>query len=104
MLDSATLETVKVGKSGNHELLNCDDHQNILKKNNRDIAEVRPDIAHQVRPASFVFFGSERNVDIDVKQSIHPSCAAVLADAHGQPPEQGWAFAGVHAHAKERLD
>lgn len=48
VLDSATLETVKVGKSGNHELLNCDDHQGILKKNNRDIAEVRPDIAHQV--------------------------------------------------------
>ena len=48
VLDSATLETVKVGKSGNHELLNCDDHQGILRKNNRDIAEVRPDIAHQV--------------------------------------------------------
>lgn len=46
VLDSASLETVKVG----HEfgLLNCDDHVSIMKKSGRDPAEARPDITHQV--------------------------------------------------------
>lgn len=35
----------QVGNS--FELLNCDDHINILKKNNRDPGTCRPDIAHQ---------------------------------------------------------
>lgn len=47
ILDGATLETTKVGKKGTYELLNCDDHQNILAKHKRDVAELRPDIAHQ---------------------------------------------------------
>eukprot|EP00999_Lentomonas_sp_LEN2_P000013 NODE_1011_length_1063_cov_94.505342_g967_i0.p1 GENE.NODE_1011_length_1063_cov_94.505342_g967_i0~~NODE_1011_length_1063_cov_94.505342_g967_i0.p1 ORF type:complete len:229 (+),score=22.26 NODE_1011_length_1063_cov_94.505342_g967_i0:181-867(+) len=47
ILEGATLETTKVGKQGAHELLNCDDHQNILRKHKRDIAEMRPDITHQ---------------------------------------------------------
>lgn len=29
------------------ELLNCDDHANILKNNNRDVGSCRPDIVHQ---------------------------------------------------------
>jgi rRNA pseudouridine-1189 N-methylase Emg1 (Nep1/Mra1 family) len=29
-------------------LLNCDDHQGILAKTGRDIADARPDITHQV--------------------------------------------------------
>jgi len=36
---------LQVGNS--FELLNCDDHTNILKKNNRDPGTCRPDIAHQ---------------------------------------------------------
>jgi hypothetical protein len=48
ILQKATLETTKVGKAGAYELLNCDDHQGILRKNNRDIADCRPDITHQV--------------------------------------------------------
>lgn len=31
-----------------YALLNCDDHQRVLAKMNRDIAEARPDITHQV--------------------------------------------------------
>lgn len=46
VLERASLETVKAGKS--YELLNCDDHAHILKKHKRDPAEVRPDITHQV--------------------------------------------------------
>ncbi|XP_029047599.2 ribosomal RNA small subunit methyltransferase NEP1 isoform X1 [Osmia bicornis bicornis] len=45
ILEKAQLESVKVGNS--FELLNCDDHVSILKKNNRDSGSCRPDIAHQ---------------------------------------------------------
>ncbi|KAG4300743.1 hypothetical protein PCANB_002817 [Pneumocystis canis] len=49
VLEKASLETCKIGtfKEGKYQLLNCDDHQNILKKMNRDISEARPDICHQ---------------------------------------------------------
>ncbi|KAJ2454514.1 18S rRNA pseudouridine methyltransferase [Coemansia sp. RSA 2336] len=49
ILESASLETYKVGKNkqAKYQLLNCDDHQGILKKMGRDIAESRPDITHQ---------------------------------------------------------
>ena len=53
VLEFATLEIVKVGKStesakdSKYHLLNCDDHQSILKKAKRDISEYRPDITHQ---------------------------------------------------------
>jgi len=45
ILEHASLETVKTGK--HFELLNCDDHKGILKKNGRDIGSARPDITHQ---------------------------------------------------------
>ncbi|XP_022905203.2 ribosomal RNA small subunit methyltransferase NEP1 [Onthophagus taurus] len=45
ILEQAQLESAKVGNS--FELLNCDDHANILKKNNRDVGSCRPDITHQ---------------------------------------------------------
>jgi rRNA small subunit pseudouridine methyltransferase Nep1 len=51
VLENATLETVKAGnkKDASYHLLNCDDHHGILKKSGRDVAEMRPDITHQVR-------------------------------------------------------
>eukprot|EP00122_Pirum_gemmata_P011639 Pgem_evm1s10783 len=45
ILDRACLETGKVGKD--FQLLNCDDHQNILRKNGKEISMARPDITHQ---------------------------------------------------------
>jgi len=45
VLENASLETVKVGKK--FELLNTDDHVHILKKQQRDTTEPRPDILHQ---------------------------------------------------------
>ncbi|XP_061061628.1 ribosomal RNA small subunit methyltransferase NEP1 [Eubalaena glacialis] len=45
VLEGASLETVKVGKT--YELLSCDKHKSMLLKNGRDPGEVRPDIAHQ---------------------------------------------------------
>ena len=57
ILEQACLEAYKVsstGKSRNgregeakYTLLNCDDHQGILAKTGRDIADARPDITHQ---------------------------------------------------------
>ncbi|KAJ2046506.1 18S rRNA pseudouridine methyltransferase, partial [Coemansia sp. S2] len=49
ILESASLETYKVGKSkdARYQLLNCDDHQGILARMGKDIAESRPDITHQ---------------------------------------------------------
>ena len=46
ILEQACLETGKVGKD--HVLLNCDDHQSFLRKHNRDPADSRPDILHQM--------------------------------------------------------
>ena len=46
ILEGACLETGKVGKD--HVLLNCDDHQGFLRKHNREPAESRPDILHQM--------------------------------------------------------
>jgi rRNA small subunit pseudouridine methyltransferase Nep1 len=40
VLSGAQLETVKVGNT--FELLNCDDHLHILRKNNRDPGSCRP--------------------------------------------------------------
>lgn len=45
VLEGAQLETVKVGTA--FELLNCDDHASIMRKNQRDPGSCRPDITHQ---------------------------------------------------------
>ncbi|KAJ2159314.1 18S rRNA pseudouridine methyltransferase [Coemansia sp. RSA 552] len=49
VLESASLETYRVGrtKDAKYQLLNCDDHQGILAKMGKEIAESRPDITHQ---------------------------------------------------------
>jgi rRNA small subunit pseudouridine methyltransferase Nep1 len=46
VLEDACLETVKAGKA--FQLLNCDDHISILRKNSRNLNDARPDITHQV--------------------------------------------------------
>ncbi|XP_021282196.1 ribosomal RNA small subunit methyltransferase NEP1 [Herrania umbratica] len=45
VLEKASLEVAKVGKS--FQLLNSDDHANFLRKNKKNPAYCRPDIAHQ---------------------------------------------------------
>jgi len=45
LLENANLELVKNGKK--IELLNSDNHSNILKKHKREIGTARPDICHQ---------------------------------------------------------
>ena len=73
ILEQACLEVYKVSGSGSksvqghrgvrgkgkdsgeakYTLLNCDDHQGILAKMGRDIADARPDITHQVNSLCF---------------------------------------------------
>ena len=63
ILERACLEAYRIsssrkgGKNGEgdvkYALLNCDDHQGILAKAGRDIADARPDITHQVCPTDF---------------------------------------------------
>ncbi|OZJ05972.1 Ribosomal RNA small subunit methyltransferase mra1 [Bifiguratus adelaidae] len=49
VLENACLETYKVSKlkEAKYQLLNCDDHQGLLKKLGKDITDARPDITHQ---------------------------------------------------------
>lgn len=50
VLTQASLETHKMSTSNGtdkYALLNCDDHQGLLRKMGRDISEARPDITHQ---------------------------------------------------------
>lgn len=64
ILERACLEAYRIssskkgGKNGDdvkYALLNCDDHQGILARTGRDIADARPDITHQVRPTGFCY-------------------------------------------------
>jgi len=79
LLENAYLESVKTGKD--YELLNCDDHQSLIKKAKRDIAHVRPDITHQclltlldspLNKAGLlkVYIHTHKNVLIDVNPKI----------------------------------
>ena len=58
----------KDGGEAKYTLLNCDDHQGILAKMGRDIADARPDITHQV---SFLFFSTFFLLSFFVHLSIH---------------------------------
>lgn len=50
VLEFCPLEPVKVGKSRDSrmQLLNSDDHSNLLRRQQKDPNEARPDIVHQV--------------------------------------------------------
>ncbi|XP_063701307.1 ribosomal RNA small subunit methyltransferase NEP1 [Culicoides brevitarsis] len=79
ILEGAQLETIKIGKA--FELLNCDDHPNLLRKHNRDPGTCRPDITHQsllmlidspLNRAGLlqVYIRTEKNVLIEVNPQI----------------------------------
>ena len=50
VLEFCPLEMVRVGKSrdARMQLLNCDDHSALLRRQQKDPNEFRPDIVHQV--------------------------------------------------------
>jgi rRNA small subunit pseudouridine methyltransferase Nep1 len=58
VLENASLEAAAVHPyrhDSKMQLLNCDEHQSILKKLGRDIADARPDIVHQVRKGAVLY-------------------------------------------------
>mmetsp|Transcript_75762 Transcript_75762/g.190533 ORF Transcript_75762/g.190533 Transcript_75762/m.190533 type:complete len:270 (+) Transcript_75762:91-900(+) len=80
VLEKANLECVQPRK-GALELLNSDDHKNICAKNNRDIADARPDITHQCLMALLdsplnkagkllIYLHTAQNVLIEVHPSL----------------------------------
>lgn len=75
ILENAQIDSIKVGRT--FELLNCDDHANILKKENKQPGSCRPDIVHQcllmlldspLNRAGLlqVYIHTERNVLIEI--------------------------------------
>lgn len=56
VLENASLEAARLHpyrQESKMQLLNCDEHQSILKRLGRDIADARPDIVHQVKEIIF---------------------------------------------------
>ena len=67
-----------MGKEAKYALLNCDDHQGILAKTGRDIADARPDITHQVSRET----ETERS-EVDVERDLGSSESVSSALAQG---------------------
>lgn len=101
ILEQACLEAYRVsspgrGKNGRegdvkYALLNCDDHQGILAKTGRDIADARPDITHQVCISSTSWRCPSR------LNYVH---AIVSLDTTRLAPEQGWSPSSLHTYRK----
>jgi hypothetical protein len=102
VLEQACLESYRItggakGKGGRGEadvkytLLNCDDHQGILAKTGRDIADARPDITHQVCNCLFHF---SCFIDLII--------ISVSADPSRFTIKQSWPTPGLYPHCKRR--
>ena len=103
VLEQACLEAYRVssggrgsknGKEGEvkYTLLNCDDHQGILAKMGRDIADARPDITHQV-----CFFVLRGRLGFGDSVLVPP-------DVIGFTVEQGRVVASLYSYGKGRVD
>lgn len=105
ILEQACLEAYRIsgnkaGKNGRegevkYTLLNCDDHQGILAKTGRDIADARPDITHQVCFSYPFSVGMFSRIDWPL---------SVFAYAVGLSSEQGGAASGLYPYGEGRLD
>ncbi|PVV02024.1 hypothetical protein BB560_003533 [Smittium megazygosporum] len=71
VLEAAPLEIYKVGKTkdAKYQLLNCDDHQSILRKLGLDLAHSRPDITHQAGKLQ-VYIRTTKNVLIEISPQV----------------------------------
>src|SRR3984957_20405945 len=113
ILEQACLETYRVGgsKSGSratgkgetnvkYTLLNCDDHQGILAKTGRDIADARPDIPHQVRAVRVLLICSLLNPPPGSQMMRF----SVPAHPFRFAAKQSWLATGICAYHKRCLD
>ncbi len=99
ILEQACLEAYRVSTGGRskggregdvkYALLNCDDHQGILAKTGRDIADARPDITHQVCDGAFLSL-PVCLIDVFI---VSPYLA-------GFSPKQGWTTPGLYTHCQ----
>lgn len=100
ILERACLEAYRIssskkgGKNGEgdvkYALLNCDDHQGILAKTGRDIADARPDITHQVCPIGYRYRILQTRVTNPPFRSLVPAHSSRLA------AKQSWAPSSVY--------
>ena len=103
ILEQAALETVKTGSgktkskgaqgttsgTASYQLLICDDHQQILKKHGREVADLRPDISHQV------------NFPLKIRVQLLTMVFSVLIDVAGFTAQQGGVIASFYSYAKK---
>src|SRR5260370_40908899 len=109
VLEQACLEAYKVssgsslgkgsrgGKEGEakYTLLNCDDHQGILAKTGRDIADARPDITHQ---CLLTLLDSPLNKAGRLQVYIHTAKGTLIeANPHVRIPRTFKRFSGLIA-------
>lgn len=106
ILERACLEAWRIGSSKKggrngegdvkYALLNCDDHQGILAKTGRDIADARPDITHQVRATV------SRCVILRRRVTNFPFWSSVSAHSSRLAAKQSWAAPSVHQDSQGR--
>lgn len=111
VLENASLETVKVGGGGNgkssnssdsnYQLLNCDDHHALLKKHNRDVADLRPDITHQ---CLLTLLDSPLNKSGHLQVFIHTQKNVLIeVNPHTRIPRTFKRFAGLMVQLLHKL-
>lgn len=67
VLENASLEAAQLRPWDTKlQLLNCDEHQSILKKLGRDISDARPDIVHQVSTDLAALLWRKRGKDVTI--------------------------------------
>lgn len=72
VLENASLEAAQLRPWDTKlQLLNCDEHQSILKKLGRDISDARPDIVHQVSTDLAALLWRKRGKDVTIYIYIH---------------------------------
>lgn len=81
-----------------YTLLNCDDHQGILAKTGRDIADARPDITHQV--VVFLFFPLHSSRDPSLWLTTPPFFSFLVSPNTPRfATEQGRVAASLHPYS-----
>ncbi|KAK9824214.1 hypothetical protein WJX72_008575 [[Myrmecia] bisecta] len=100
VLENASLETAKVGKS--YQLLNCDDHNNFLRRHDKDPGQYRPDICHQ---ALLAILDSPLNKAGYVKGLyVHTSKNVLIKiDTHVRLPRTFKRFCGLMVQLLQKL-
>ena len=94
---------LQVGKT--FELMNCDQHKNMIIKSGRDPGTIRPDITHQVMAVQiFSTPLTQSAISVSITTQFLNLVSPVSSDVDGQPSEQSRLAAGLHPHSEECLN